>query len=763
MTLGLFATTRYLIVLLLCGAAYLVGAASLRRLAFANLAERLFVCTGFGLGVISHLILLIGLLGWLTLSGVISIIAFSALAALIFLRISTGALPTGTYLSTTPRWKVIAVICGLLAIGFVWAPVLRLPLYPPTDFDVTMYHLAGVKMWVRAHAIIPTPFLRGQVFPHTAHALFAALMVATDDITAQMLSLAAVVLVAVGLFGWGSRVQGISCGIVAIALWLASPAVLSMSGVASYHTLASLFTFGAVFSLANYATGKQTLWLFVAAGFIGFAESSWSLTIYFIPVFAAATLYFALKERRLLPVYAVAAGLLLGWGPSLVRAFVYTGNPTYPLFTTLFGTGPWWTSRDVIWLANDIHRIGVPRTFVNFITLPYLLFAHPEKFQSPVSYCLALFALLPLVAFRSIADRYVRSLAVILVYYIGCWFVFGQVMRYLLPIIPLLCVVTAIAMSWLIQRTLLLPGKVVFVLLVAAFLGLVVPDILFARKEIARLGPIPLTTQQRMTYIGARIPSYPALIVANAEPAPIYSLGGNNGAYYSEGLFLGDWFGPGRYTRVLDAARSGRSLYETLHSLGARYFLLNLWQGYVPALPYDDPEFRQRFELLFADRSAELYRISDSPLTAPTVRTNLLRNAGFDDLLNGSPVVWDRNKAPKVGAPPGGAASGSSAVSVDKVNTFSQAVLISPAVSYELQLKAEAGAQENKFRIQVNWIDRQNKICDVFIRIFAADASWKSYSAQMTAPSCAYAAMVYATGHTDSPVWLDSFSFQRAQ
>ena len=51
--------------LILCAAAYPVWRAILRRLAFDNLAEKLAICITMGLGVLSHLVLVIGCVGWL--------------------------------------------------------------------------------------------------------------------------------------------------------------------------------------------------------------------------------------------------------------------------------------------------------------------------------------------------------------------------------------------------------------------------------------------------------------------------------------------------------------------------------------------------------------------------------------------------------------------------------------------------------------------------------------------------------------------------
>ena len=71
MTLAVFAVSRYLIVMLFCVTAYVIGRASLQRLPFASRAEEIALCTAFGLGVLSQIILIVGLFGWLTMGGII--------------------------------------------------------------------------------------------------------------------------------------------------------------------------------------------------------------------------------------------------------------------------------------------------------------------------------------------------------------------------------------------------------------------------------------------------------------------------------------------------------------------------------------------------------------------------------------------------------------------------------------------------------------------------------------------------------------------
>ena len=758
MNILIFAAPRYAFVLALLAASFAVGAATLSSLKVANRAETIVFCTTFGLGLISHLVLFIGLLGELTPPVLLAAIAACGLIGATFaLRrrqshaIVAQGLPRGVLAASI---LFVAAAVSLL----VW-PVALLPLYPPTDFDSTMYHLVAPKIWVQAHSILPTPFLRIPIGPNLAHTLFSALMAVEDDVSAQILSLAAIVLVAAGLYGWGCRIRSPLVGCLAAGLWLGSPAVLKMADVPSYHALASLFSFACISALAEFTNTRKPGWLFVSAAFAGFGESTWSMTTYFLPIVLAVTGYFAVSQRNWRLPLLCGLGLILGWGPTLARCAWYTGNPTFPLFAELFGSGPWWTMKDLAEIGSNMHQIGSPRTIANFIAMPYLLARFPAKYQSPVSYSVALFALLPLTIAKCIGSRYIRWLMAIVAFYFLCWFTIAQVMRYLLPVVPVLCIATALAVDWLLERLDRFCHLRQSLLTAVVSYALLVPGLTYAQQELRTRGHLPLTPEDRASSVLRRRPAIAALSIANAAPAPLYSLFGTDSAYYYNGLFMGDYVGPGRFTQVFNALANGETLYTALHRLNAHYFLVNWRKVSMPVLPYD-AKFDRRFQQLFANASVELYRLNDSPGEESSAPQNLLKNPGFDELNNGRPVGWLEHGAPRVVQTPRSAYSAPADVEVSSNHYLYQTVDVVAGSQYELRLYAKAIVPV-PFRQQVNWNDAQKQPCGKFARVFTAGANWQVFVGRMQAPAAAVTADVVATGDSDRPVMQDSFTFRR--
>ena len=755
-----FALSRYFFILLFCAAAYPIGLALLRRLRFDGFAERFAICSTLGLGVISHLVLLCGLLGWLTAPGIIAVILAATTLGLVFrpkMRLDgTGVAARAPWQS---RSRLIAVVIGLALAAFAMFPVLLLPLYPPTEFDVTAYHLVAPKQWLRLHWMAPTPFLRYQVAPSLAHLLFTALMSTHDDISPQILSLAATGLVAIAIYALGKRLRGPRIGLVAASFWMGSPLVLECSHIAGYHALAALFCFAGIYALSVYVIDRQLGFLFVAVIFTGFAQSTWSGAFYFVPVIVVAAVFFWIRERRVTPAWIVTAGLLAGWGPTLLRSAWYTGNPTYPLFTQLFGTGPWWTSEDFRGIANDIQSYGVPRTIKDFITLPYSLLVSPSQFQQTCSFSPALVILAPLILVRAVWDKVVRWLAVLAIYYLLCWFFIGQVMRYLVPIVPVFCVAVALTVCWGVDALFRdRRGRFGRLTILLASLALLVPGAAFAWRGIQERGPIPVTKEGEADYIRARLPEYNAVMAANIVPGPLYALLANNCGYYVNSDVMGDWFGPGRYPQVLSVMGDAEKLNSTLRRLGADYFLINRPQT-IDAQVLAGAEFDRYFEPIYGDSVAEVYRVLSSARPGSVARKNLLANPGFDELSDGRPTSWDRRGAPVVGAPEAGVSSGTVAVEASDSDGFQQIVEVVPGRTYELALQAKAGPRGKTFRLQIAWLDEKNETRETCIRLFEATSDWRRYLGRFTAPPSSTRAQIYASGHQPDWVWMDSFEF----
>ena len=130
-------------------------------------------------------------------------------------------------------------------------------------------------------------------------------------------------------------------------------------------------------------------------------------------------------------------------------------------------------------------------------------------------------------------------------------------------------------------------------------------------KTTLSLGPPPATAANRDAFLTARLPSYPAYQLLNAkngENYRVYALFDENMAYFADGVFMGDWFGPARYASIIPALSDSHQLYLELKRLDAQYFLVQGNREFAYSMP-DDIFFREKFKKIYDNNGVLLFEI----------------------------------------------------------------------------------------------------------------------------------------------------------
>jgi hypothetical protein len=485
----------------------------------------------------------------------------------------------------------------------VLLPLVVLALYPPTAFDTTMYHLPFAKAFVATGGL---PFLfdlRFPIFPQASEVLFAEAMLLDGDRAAQLVSLLATLSTAAILFGWARRVskKGADSGTgeLAAALFVGGPIVAYLSGTAYCEPVLVLFVAAAFDQIDRFGVEPDDplRWL-LAGAFAGSAAGVKYFGLFPVGVVLAVALFARAGgrgERWRLVVWSLG-GVLLFAAPWYVRNAAYTGNPFFPLFPRLFGPSVWGGPAE---LAPWSEGTG-PSQLTQMVRLPWTLtFGRPTFGRMPPWSPMIGFAL---VAALGVAwkERRVRLLLWASLAYL-CAFLFLPIdARYLLPILPLLCLAAALSLAPLLVRRFWLPAAIVLAL---------APTVLWSFYQLHRLGPLPASSAARDRFLADRLPAYPALRFlarTRGAAASVYAFYAENEVYYAPGRFQGDWRGRTPYAEMLKLLRSGDLLAEGLRARGVTH-LLTVVRG-EPLLPRD-PSFARRFRLVYDDGKARVWEI----------------------------------------------------------------------------------------------------------------------------------------------------------
>ncbi len=349
------------------------------------------------------------------------------------------------------------------ATGLIFAflaLVLWMTWIPPHQYDSLVYHLPLAQAYVDAHALVAVPGMVYTHFPQNGEMLFALALLLKSDLLAQMFMWLALVLSVLWIFEMGRREAPLSAVLLACLLLVTQTSVMLLSSIAYVESLAMLWTTAAAFSFFRWrevqaADADQRSWLVLSAIFTGLALG----TKYYAGITAALIGGWLLVRAALskkprsgavldLVLYTlVTTGLFLPW---LVKNALMAGNPVFPFFNYLFPSaqGGW----------NDLVAKGYFNALTEYrhggaylpdlFELPIMLLTNSLHFGRGMDVLGGLgweliFWTTPLAVWAAFRNRFLRWVLGFCALYLLAWFSTGVVLRFLLPVAPLLCLLSA--------------------------------------------------------------------------------------------------------------------------------------------------------------------------------------------------------------------------------------------------------------------------------------------------------------------------------
>lgn len=421
----------------------------------------------------------------------------------------------------------------------VVVPLTMLALLPPIQFDETMYHLPLVRV-IAEDGLKFRPELRFPVFPLLCELFAVPLYLVGGDSATHIVPLIAALLTAVLLVKWG-KLRGTDNGWLAAAAFLGAPIVVHLATSLYVETTLALFVAAGFYCIEK--TENRDRWLFLGGLCLGAACSVKYLGLYFAGV--------AFLRVRRLPF---VLGVLVLALPMYAWIYAESGNPLFPFF-----------------LASDwsvaMNRDG--NHFVRFLRIPYdIIFARDRTgFQPPYT---------PFFSLALLAFGWRMSTGWSTVLYLFLFTFMPRDSRYLISLLPLVLIDAA-------TRVKPMPRK----LFVTIGLLALLPGPAYAIFRIA--------TQDRQPYVASAL--------QRAGNAPIYTCGGEQFKSFAPGTYLGDFYGPYSYERVLGDGRDPARIHANLVALRLEMLLVVKQRCKYLALPAPG------FTLIYEDVHSQLWRV----------------------------------------------------------------------------------------------------------------------------------------------------------
>ena len=630
-----FAGSHYLGLFAALAAAWSVGRRLTAGLEYRSELEAGVVSTALGLGIWSTCLMALGLVGLLRPLPILLLLAASQ-----YVCRSSWVKVWEASRSWLEGSLSVGGILAAVVLGILLVPLFTLPLYPPTAFDATMFHLPFASSIAEQGHVDFFAHLRYPVFPALQESLYAGVLLFQDDVAPALLHFSSFLLVALLLYCWGSWLSSPRAGLWAALIWLGGNASVRNAIGAYVDCALALYVTTALFALHRYVRRGERGWLVVAAALVGFAAGTKYHGLYFVCVLSLGVAIYTLRHRRfrhLAEYAAVVAAAMLPW-----YGFIYyhTGSPVFPFFPAVFGMTPWafelrysdavpMSQVDTGPLVFLYETAVLFKVFLNkailmseqglvgLLRLPVEVFRGTGSVRGHTLSPLFLLGL-PFMVLLMVRFRHARYLALIAGLYFIAWQGTAQELRYLIPALPIFALLAAEGadrlLAWLSPAA---RPRLSWLLTLAVTLPLAL-QVYWVSSELSwSQGRPPSTPAQRERFLELRLRPYAAIRTLNERhdtDYTVYAMFAENMRHFVDGEHLGDWFGPSRYGTILGKLHNRDALHRALGEAGADYLLLPNLRTWKPRLEdqYPLPPPRRlapHFELDYTDRFIRIYRV----------------------------------------------------------------------------------------------------------------------------------------------------------
>ena len=574
--------------------------------------ERNLFGLALGLGMLAYAMLALGLLG-----GLYRPAGIGLLLLLLLVGFQQNQAMAQELQDTARRglrlspwgWALAALflLLALIPLVGVWTPpVLALRSVPfsrefYTEWDSLSYHLADPKLYLQAHRIYYLPWESHSNFAFTAEMwyLFGLMERGTEGgiPLAKLFHFTCGVGACLAVYAFGARHLSPRVGLLAAGILGSTPLVLWEAGTAYADLAGTFFATLTLLAVTNGMASRDERWLRLGAILMGLTLSTKATALGMVALLAVGLLFWWVREQGQTPpraIHKVAVWCLLALAvgsPWYIKSAVYTGNPVYPFYSHLFPSRYWNTGLGDAYDASNA-SFGLGKTLAEVhspaqaalapwnLTL-YLLPGHPppspafrpfNDFQTP------LVALSPLLlvalffpAFAQGASGVVKALGLYALLSFLLWFVTVQYVRYLLPSLPVFCLLAA----WVLARVWEARWRSRYAL--AGLGACSLAFTLYIGVQLVSLQtPVIFGQQSRDDYITRGFAPYAAIQFINRQlpvGTKVVFYGNPFGFYCDKPYFWGD----AQHSTFIpyDTFRNANEMRDHLQKIGVTHILIN--------------------------------------------------------------------------------------------------------------------------------------------------------------------------------------------
>ncbi len=518
-----------------------------------------------------------------------------------------------------------------LAVFLLVASIMALAYTPPTAKDALIHHLAIPKLWIEHGGFYDLPFMIHSYYPMNVDLLYIVPLLFKNDIIPNYIHLSFGLLTAFIIYRYLKRRVEKTYALAGVLIFLSTPIIIKLS-TAAYVDLGLLF-FSSLSLVALLEWQEQNFkikWFIISAISCGLTMGTKynGLIVFLLLTLAVPYLYIrrhkdSLKAIRYGFLYALIS--LTIFSPWMIKNYILTGNPVYPLYDSIFnGTN-----------VNTVGSLGIfqireliyGESWWEIMLIPLRIFftgadGSARQFDGVLTPILLIFLPFSFLNKRGEGKDDIRYLLLFaLLYFLIVFFKTDMRIRYILPVLTPLVILTVYG----IRNVYYVYGRISKVLCVSVCGLLLALNINYLYQQFKISEPLSYIAGRvsRDQYLGKRLGNYEAFKFINEnlpKDVKIMLLFLGNRGYYCDRPYVYDTYYDGMTLKeIIQRSKNAGEIKLALTKTKVTHLLMNnrfTWEFLRNNLDRDKQNLFGRFiqydaRLLFSRNGYSLYELVD--------------------------------------------------------------------------------------------------------------------------------------------------------
>ncbi len=307
---------------------------------------------------------------------------------------------------------------------------------PISQSDGIRYHITIPYLYLSNHKIFYIPLNAFSNFPFTAEMLYLYSLAFNEDVIAKFLHFNVFLLSALMLLKIINS-KNEKLNFIIFCSYLTIPFFPILASWSFIDFFIGFFLSLNIFFLKKFFEKNKFEYLLLAFTFLGITFSCKYSILLIILIESILLLFFHFnyfltlikdKNKIILLFFVLSFPIF----PYMLKNFIYTRNPVYPLANNIFKGGEW-KKDDVRFYISKTREKGVKKTLKNFIKTPFYMVSRWQNFGG---WNIGLsFIILFLSIFAYYKNRFLNFMRLMALLYFISWFFTYQSNRFAIPLI----------------------------------------------------------------------------------------------------------------------------------------------------------------------------------------------------------------------------------------------------------------------------------------------------------------------------------------